>query len=346
MRNISTKIIYVYANGIEKTFEIHSKYSNNEKIPIDNKDVGTCFCSLLNSKDKVIALKNEFIKTYISKYSSKVELINIKEIIDSTYNKLVDINKYFIILSNKFNKLSKESQMTTRLDKLEIIYNNYMQDIVKLLDSIISTITSFENISSNRLSFNEIKIPYCYMTSISEDNKSYKYTYTLYTLDDLLAVSFYILSNDKYYLKQCKYPNCNKFFVTKTKQSRFCTNPCPADPSKTCKTIRKKANYNLKVSYWEDELVALDKQVNSIRQFFNYYIKKSNNQREIKMLQTNKENFTDTIQTLKKYIKGCTDNDRINIYLKICKDFVIEVKSNQKLPKPIFKVKKPKYKNL
>lgn len=343
MDNNNINLIFEYAKDYEKIFKIHNKYSKNEKIIMDNKDIGTCFCSILNDKNKVIALKQEFDKTYINKYSNKIELIVIKEIIDLTYSKLININKYFVILSNKFNKLSKESQMTHKLDKLEIIYNNYMKDTVKILDYIINTITSFESYSINRLSFKDIKVPSCYMTSIPNENKSYKYTYTIYTLDDLLAVSFYILSNNKYYLKQCKYPNCNKFFVTKRKQTRYCENPCPADPSKTCRNIRKKLYQDSNSESWEMELDDLYNDVNCSREFFNYYIKKSNNQREIKMLQRNKDIFTTTLKDLKQFIKGCTNDNKRNKYIKIYKDFVIEIRNNQKHSPPIFKVKKHKY---
>lgn len=365
MDNNNINLIFEYAKNNEKIFEIHNKYYENEKILMDNKDIGTCFCSILNDKNKVIALKQNFDKTYINKYSNKIELLRIKEIIDLTYNNLIHINKYFIILSNKFNKLSKESQMTNifndfnelnkqrknlpSLTKELLIkmklkhYNNYMKETVGLLDNIINIITSFESYSISRLSFKDIKIPYCYMTSILDENKSYKYTYTIYTLDDLLAVSFYILSNNKYYLKQCIYPNCNKFFVTKRKQTRYCENPCPSDYSKTCRSIRKKVNHDLDMEYWEMELDALDKDVNSSREFFNYYIRKSNNQREIKMLQRNKNIFTSTLKDLKQFIKGCTNDNKKKEYIKIYKDFVKEVRSNQKLSQPIFKVKKPKF---
>lgn len=359
MDNNNINLIFEYAKDHEKIFKIHNKYSKNEKIIMDNKDIGTCFCSILNDKNKVIALKQEFGKTYINKYSNEIELIGIKEIIDLTCNKLININKYFVILSNKFNKLSKESQKTNiffneldkeycHLTKKSLIkkrleyYNDYMKCIINLLDNIINTITSFESYSINRLSFKDIKVPSCYMTSIPNENKSYKYTYTIYTLDDLLTVSFYILSNNKYYLKQCKYPNCNKFFVTKRKQTRYCENPCPADSSKTCRNIRKKVNHDLDMESWEMELDALYKDVNCSREFFNYYIKKSNNQREIKMLQRNKDIFTTALKDLKQFIKGCTNDNKRNKYIKIYKDFVIEVRNNQKHSPPIFKVKKPK----
>jgi hypothetical protein len=333
---------FIYANNSEKIFENYGKYSKNEKILIGNDDIGSCFCSILNDKNRVISLKQKFDKTYMNKYPNEIQLLDIKEIIDLTYNKLVDINKYFVILYNKFNKISNESQMTKRLDKLERIYNCYMNDVAKILDNIINTITSFENISANRLSFKDITIPSCSMALISNEHKLYQYTYTIYTLDDLLSVSFYILSNNQYHLKQCIYPNCNKFFVTKLGQTRYCNNPCPADPSNTCRSIRKKVNHNLKMKYWEVELDALYNDVNSSREFFNYYIRKSNNQKEIKMLELNKENFTTTLKILKQYISGCTDDNKRNEYLKIYKDFVTEVRNNQKLPKPIFKVKKPK----
>lgn len=360
MENNNINFIFEYVKDCEKIFEIHNKYYKNKEIIMDNKDIGTCFCSILNDKNKVIHLKQEFDKTYINEYSNKIELIGIKEIIDLTCSKLININKYFVILSNKFNKLSKESQKTNiffneldkeycHLTKKSLIkkrlkyYNDYMKDTVKILDNIIDTITLFEDISSNHLSFKDIKIPSCYMTTISNEDKSYKYTYTIYTLDDLLSVSFYILSNNKYYLKQCKYPNCNKFFVTKRKQTRYCENPCPADPSKTCRNIRKKLYQDSNMESWEMELDALYKDVNSSREFFNYYIRKSNNQREIKMLQRNKDIFTTALKDLKQFIKGCTNDNKRNKYIKIYTDFVIEVRNNQKLPNPIFKVKKPKY---
>lgn len=353
---------FIYANNSEKILKNYDKYSKGEKMLIGDNDIGTCFCSILNDKSKVIALKQKFNNLYINKYTPKINLLGIKEIIDSTYNKLVDINKYFVILYNKFYKLSKESQMTNifnnfnELDKKyyhftkEALikarlkhYNDYMKSAINILDNIIDTITSFEDISSSCLSFGNIKIPSCYMTSISDDHKLYQYTYTIYTLDDLLSISFYILSNNQYHLKQCIYPNCNKFFVTKLGQTRYCNNACPADPSNTCRSIRKKLNQNSKMEYWEVELDALYKDVNSSKEFFNYYIRKSNNQREIKMLKSNKENFTITLKTLKQYICSCTDDNKRNKYLKIYKDFVLEVRSNQKLPVPIFKVKKPKY---
>lgn len=362
MDNNNINLIFEYAEDCEKIFKINNKYSKNEKILMDNKDIGTCFCSILNDKNKVIALKQEFDKTYINKYSNEIDMMEIKEIIDLTYSKLININKYFVIVFNKFNKLSKESQKTDvfnhfkELDKKHhqstkesLIkkrlnhYNYYMKYVINLLDKIIDTIAAFEDISSNRLSFENIKIPSCYMTSLTNENKSYKYTYIIYTLEELLASSFYILANDKYYLKQCKYPNCNKFFVTKRKQTRYCENPCPADTSKTCRNIRKKVNYNFDMESWEMELDALYKDVNCSREFFSYYINKSNNQREIKMLQRNKDIFTTALKDLKQFIKGCTDDNKRNKYIKIYKNFVIEVRNNQRHSPPIFKVKKPKY---
>ncbi len=62
MKINSINFIFVYANDYEKIFEINNnKYSKNEKLLIDNKDIGTCFCSILNDKNKVIALNQLFL---------------------------------------------------------------------------------------------------------------------------------------------------------------------------------------------------------------------------------------------------------------------------------------------
>ena len=359
VRNNSVLYHFIYAGNLERILKI---YNNKEEV-IDNKSIiGTCFCSIVNDKDKIIALKQEFNKTYMNKYTDKIKLLDIKEIIDLTYNKLVSVNSYFTILYNKFNKISNESQKTNifkdfnELDKQYYhftkeslikqrlkYYNDYIKNIENILDTIINTITSFEDIYSNHLALKKIKVPSCSMTLISDDStKKYRYVYSIYTLNDLLSISFYILCSHPYILKRCRY--CGKFFIARDNRNKDCENPCPDYPSLTCRQAKRrgKVGDSFYQPDWRVKLNELEPDRKNSIQFFTDNISRTKNARKIEMLKRNKEIFTSTTKDLHFYIRKSKKEDKYK-YLKIYEKFINDVRENQKHSPPIFKVKKPKY---
>ncbi len=326
---------FLYAKNSEKILKVYKK---KEETVSDINIIGTCFCSILNSKSKVILLKQEFTETYINKYTNKVKLLDIKKIIDLIYNKLVNINKYFIILYNKFNKLGIESQMTKRLDKIEKHYNFYMKNIEIILDSIINSITTFEDRSINNLSFKNIRIPSCSMISILDGSKEYKYTYNVCTLNDLLSVSFYILCNHKYIIKQCQY--CEKFFIALDNRYVYCSNSCPDYPSLTCKQVTSRRKIGN--SDWQIKIENLERDRKNSVQFFTDNISRTNITRKKEMIKRNKQVFIKVAKDLNLLIRKSKKDDKYK-YLEIYEKFIKDVRKNQKNSPPIFKVPKPKY---
>lgn len=331
---------FIYAGNFERILKICNK---KEEIVSDKCIIGTCFCSIINDKDKVIALKQEFNEKYINKYTNKINLLGIKEIIDLIYTKLVNINKYFVILYNIFNKLSRESQMTNRLDKLEKHYNYYMKDIIILLDNIINTITSFEDMTYKCLSFKNIKIPFCSMTLISSDSRKYKYLYKINTLNDLLSVSFYTLCIHKHLLKHCQY--CGKLFIPLNNRTKFCNNSCPTYPSLTCYQARtkRKIGDSLHEEDWQKKLNELERDRKNSIQFFSDNIAKTQNTRKREMLERNKKIFAEAATDLHLLISRSKNDDKYK-YLKIYENLINNVRKNQKDTPPKFKVIQPKYK--
>ncbi len=362
IRNNSVSYRFIYAGNFEKFFKI---YNNKEEIIEDKSIIGTCFCSILNDKNKIISLKQEFNKTYTNKYTDKINLLDIKEIINSTYNNLINLNKHFIILFNKFNKLSMESQKTNIFKDLNELdeqyyqftkeslvkarlnyYNSYINNVENILDNIINTITSFENIYSKHLALKKITIPSCSMTLISDDSaKKYKYIYNIYTLNDLLSISFYILCNHSYILKTCRY--CGKFFIARDNRNKDCENSCPDYPSLTCRQAKRigKVGDSFIQPDWRVKLNELEPDRKNSIQFFTDKILKTKESRKLEMLKRNKNNLTHTTKKLHFLIRKSEKEDKYK-YLKIYEKFIHDVRNNQKHSPPIFKVKVPKYDKL
>ena len=278
----------------------------------------------------------DFIKIYPEQLTKSALLFSLN---------IIQIVTFFILLSTyskikrermnpKFNKISNESQKTNifkdfnelnkqyyHFTKESLIkhrlkyYNDYIKNIENILDNIINTITSFEDIYSNHLALKKIKIPSCSMTLISDDSKKkYRYIYSIYTLNDLLSISFYILCSHPYILKQCRY--CGKFFIARDNRNKDCENPCPDYPSLTCRQAKRrgKVGDSFRQPDWRVKLNELEPDRKNSIQFFTDNISRTKNARKIEMLKRNKEIFTSTTKDLHFYIRKSKKEDKYKYF--------------------------------
>lgn len=330
---------FIYTKNKEEI--IIRQDAKNDYIELFNiKELGTCFCSILNCKDEISKFKNDF-NNYIKKYSKKLTIFNTTKEITETFTKLFKINNYLCITKNSFDSITAEARYLDDDD----FFRFFIDCTNSILEGILEQITFFENFYFGEKIPTNFIIPSFLFDGYNDDTDApfFSYTYTINTIYELLSVSCYLIMMDKLHLKRCKL--CGKYFVTSRGQTRFCNNQCPTNPNETCRSVRKTQELDsFDQESWEIEIDNLKPAVYASRQFFADKIKRTNNQREKNMLLHNKKKYASIINELGTIIKGSSEKDR-NTYLNIYKDFVNDVRNNQKNHNPpILVVKKPKYK--
>lgn len=341
-------IVFEYADNKEKIIYINAKQEIDiiqVKLLEDSftDTLGTCLCSILNSKDNVKTVKQIFNEKYSAfKVNKKTLVSDTLKIIKTSFDLLQYVNPYFMILYNDFFGFLLENESVPEL-------NNLLIEINKIYDGIIETITMFEELYSGKSIIDSIYLPPAKVVAINGKitNNIEKYAYEIHNLDELLGVSCYLLNINNYHIKRCKFPECNKFFQSKRGQSRYCYNPSPYNEAISCMNYRRTVSVEgLHQTYWEKEIDFIQDDVINSRQFLRDHIQRATNKRNKEMLKRNHSKFCKIVGKYKLLIKGATDENRRKSYLKDYKQFIKEVRDNQinKNP-PILKIKSPNFLN-
>lgn len=342
---------FEYAENVEKIFK--KNLQKKEKELLSSDELGTCFSSILNSKQQLIDFKNEIIHKYKDKYNSNIQLCDMFKIIDSIYEELSSTNKYFAITHNALKKEIALMLKTNRVDLLEHIYNIVINLIIKMIDDMIENIMEFEKYCNSELKPDVLDLHLSKISYAITASKKYnisQYSCNVDNFKELLMISFNLLFLEKYHIKICEYPNCNKIFVTKRNQTKFCNNACPIDSSQTCRSIRKRRprikeeDEEKDIEEWEEILLTYNAYAKNIAERFNYYIKREKNARNNQLLKTNKTKFKNIINDLKKLIVGAKNESKRKKYLKNYIDFIND--TNQKTQLKNFKIRKIDLKKL
>ena len=169
--------------------------------------------------------------------------------------------------------------------------------------------------------------------------------YSINNLRDLLNVSIYALVKNGYHLKKCNY--CGKYFVTKRGQTRFCSNPSPINPSKTCKEIPKRIyNSNDENIITESDLskaiYSLEPQYCRVKTIFYDSYKREVDIAKKDLIIQNRQKFMNIVRKLKKEIRG-SNNSNYNSLIKIYSNFLNNVEGNLKLNPKQFNIVEPTY---
>lgn len=314
----------------------------NNNILSDYTSLGYAFCSLLNCVEEIEQFKLK-VENNISKYIKDKSANNAIDNIRLIFNELIKINKYLVITENTFTECAERIaervsfKINRDIVKIIEIYKNYVSST---LDKIIKSISHGKYLITHNK--DTIHLPPSY-TSFKVRHKKPQpaiYEYTLSNIDELIRVSYYHLMLNKYHIKQCIYPNCNKYFFTLTGQTRYCENPCPADSTQTCRSIRKNYECDSVQEPWEYELSNLEKQLTRVRTRYYDNRQRSKNIKQKELISNNYEKLKRITNTLKTYIKGASEEKRVE-YLQIYKDFLNEVETNLNSSPCIFKIKKP-----
>lgn len=344
----------------EKIALTHNNGSYVDEILFDYKHLGHGLCNIVNHKSQIIQLKKDLIE-HIEKYlphksikdnintiSIRVDDIlysNIKDNIQFIFNELNKISPYFIFAQNDFIKCMADIIEEFRNGNINNVNEIYKYHLNKTLKGVIATINLAIAYEKNKV--NGFHVPSARVTCNinKEKNFSIRYSYVIDTLEHFITVSYYQLKLNKLYFMQCAYPNCNKYFVASRGQERFCTNPCPDNPDKTCRSIdRRHKNNDDNWENWEDRLAVLESLYNKLKERFRYEKEKCSNNREKEKIYNNREKFKEYVQDLKRLIRGATIEEKRNQYLKIYEEFLNEVEEQIKTSKK-FIIKKPSYKN-
>lgn len=121
------------------------------------------------------------------------------------------------------------------------------------------------------------KIDFIY--SVHEKGNNIKIIYELNSLGDFISACLLETFRRKVKLKKCE--NCNKYSIIKRKDARYCNNPSPQNPNKTCSQYKKEENYKEKLKN-DEELALFKKMINTLNKNYHrtkddYYKKKISN---------------------------------------------------------------------
>lgn len=315
---------------------------------IKKQPLGTAFCSLLNSENDILSFKDNFKKNWKEYFISDTPT-DVYKGINLIFQEFVSINKYFVFTQNNFthcNKVIESINTRKTSDSQHYKYSGSLKTIAifQIQFSLTSIYRDIIGIAEtiNSKDNNKINPPPVFLKSNTRGNE-YPYRYNINNIKDLITSSYYQLLKNKYHIKQCEYPNCNKYFVTKLGQTRYCNNPCPADPTQTCNQIPKKISSDKDFEKWENDLSLLDKLLNKINTRYLDKLKNEKNKQKQETIINNKIILLNISKDLRKYIKGVNDDNKRNNYIKIYQDFLNDIENNLNLNPPIFKIKKIKY---
>lgn len=284
---------------------------------------GTCYCSLLNN---VYKLENFFTK-FKKDYSNRKDVD--KKFIKNIVQNLKIINPYFEVLGIELTK-------TKNIDEINHILE-YTIMILKKSDNF------YYDLKMGNQSFG---LPA--MSVQSNNGNEYFKSYSIKNIRELMQLCSYILFHNKFHLKKCNY--CGRYFVTRRNQTRFCNNPSPVNPRKTCREIPKRIyndNYDDENTISESPIFKaiyeLEPLYIKIKTNFYDSCKRENNKKQKEYIKLNRKEFMRIAKTFKKKIKGNSPINRDTL-IKNYSEFLGNIYNNLKAKPKIFKVEEPKIK--
>lgn len=113
---------------------------------------------------------------------------------------------------------------------------------------------------------------YCINNKIKKISK-----YEINSFEDFIVASLSELFKSCRTIMKCE--NCGKYFLPLRNDAKYCNNPSPQDPSKTCKKIMPELNYNESLNNDDDKKlhrkISKNLNKNANREEFDYYKKKA-----------------------------------------------------------------------
>lgn len=379
----------------EQENKFKNKFGKIDNL-INSKTIGYGLCSILNSK-KELEILFEDIQNNIEKYI-KIEntdnvilennstffsnIINeknsynmyLEENINSILQKILNINKYFIIIIDKFREyiLYINSRINKKINDSEtkeinkIIYNSYLDilfnpNLVDSLSRYLQFITIIEEtILGNNAKFDfwlpKVEITYDFRKNTHRNLKLptlciKDYNYTIYNFWDFLCVSYYQTALNNYHIKKCMCSSCGKYYSTKYGHTRYCYNYSPINPLKKCNEINRTIPYkddldnldNWQEEEWEANIRILNRKYYSISQYFYDKAHSTSNKSMQERIMNNRKKLQSNVAYIKKIIKG-NDGNKRDTYVRFYQNYLKEVKENAKNGN--FKVKRLDFKTL
>lgn len=350
---------------------------------VEEKTLGYALCSILNSRKEIDKLFED-IKNNIENYikidntdNVKIEGKNIffnsssktrneyntflENNIYSIFKKVLEINKYFLITFEKFkeyidniNSCLENLSGIKSEEKRKAIYQIYRDKLFhsNKINWLTDSLFLFEDqiIHNSRCRFNlpATEVIYNFENNETKNTKLpsnciNQYFYSIKGLWEFYNVSYYHILLNNTYIRQCKYPTCKKYYTTQSGQTRYCDNICPDDLSQTytCKKIRKTISSDYDMKDWEEEVYDLKIKFNTVREYFRYSSTRKEYISKKQAISNNKKILSKNMKDFFTLIKNDTNPYH---YIKICDEYISEIKQNAKNGN--FKVKRLDFKTL
>ncbi len=154
--------------------------------------------------------------------------------------------------------LFKDIGFETVGEFLHLCYNNYIIDLVNGLDLFLVTSAVWAGDASreekvqyaewcSRL-HDENVIPATQMlTSYNAETGSFRYTYVINSFLSMAVLEFSHLAETTTKIVRCQNPECRKFFTAKRITAKYCGNPAPQCPRRSCNDYYPQMIYRDKV---------------------------------------------------------------------------------------------------
>ena len=249
--------MYEIAHSIDIYYD--NKNNNPNTVLIQGKEplyYTTIDLLLEVLSESSIFMLTEKVKTMIDMYPDKEGAVSIDSVTDSfrwLYGTVVDeelpvsTELFRSSFSNAIHSVcSKLGGYETMLDFLYPCYTEYIRDVNNFLayfDALASYDSGIDNEAKNK--YAEMFIDKCadifkvYKKKCSIRRKGDTaniQTYNITSFMDLLVFISGRLLHKGPKVKICE--NCGNYFITKNKtDEKYCTNPSPQNPSKTCKEV-------------------------------------------------------------------------------------------------------------
>lgn len=184
-----------------------------------------------------------------------------------------------------------------------IIYATYEKDsIIYPLKNLAFSI--YREGKKNNKKFNKLTDIFSYENILNETNRInnnndiiYLKEYEVNSLKDILNIYFNYFIQENIYIKKCA--NCGKYFIpTSRTDEKYCNNPSPQNPNKTCK------EYGAKKAY-RDEIKStpLKSEHNKTSQFYRMRINRAKNEKEKALYKKKFDIYKEKYQSKKEAYK-------------------------------------------
>ena len=255
-------------------------------------------------------MQTQTIKTFTLDYL-KTYTLEIREI-----KKLIDL--YFICSSNSIYYSYEESKRLFLFNVIENPINDFIfptskvEPKIKIKNKYINIWDFkgkylYKNNTKNKFERRKILTDY-----ISKNSIELFVTYQIHTIKELLTISFIEILKNNLTINKCQ--NCGKYFIPESRSDeKYCNNPSPQNPDKTCKEYGAKKKYR-------DEIKShpIKYEHNKTSQFYRMRINRTKNNQEKekyeKKFNAYKENFE---KKKKQYNSGkLKENDFVEWIIK------------------------------